>query len=88
MHDAVTTTIGLCAAFLTTVAFVPQALKTWRTGSAEDFSWGWLVLLSAGLGTWLVYGLLKSDVAIISANAMTLTLVLSIALVKAKGRLR
>ena len=83
---AMITLIGLCAAFLTTVAFVPQALKTWQTGEAEDFSWGWIALLSAGLFTWLVYGLLKRDAAIIAANAVTLTLVLSIAYVKARRK--
>ena len=79
-----TTIIGLCAAFLTTAAFVPQAVKTFRTGKADDFAWGWLVMLIAGLFLWLVYGLLKGDVAIISANAVTLTLVLSIAVVKVR----
>ena len=83
--NRMTTIIGLCAAFLTTAAFVPQAIKTFRTGKADDFAWGWLVLLSVGLFLWLVYGLLKSDAAIISANTVTLALVVSIAIVKARS---
>ena len=36
--DGWTEGIGLVAGVLTTVAFVPQVLRTWRTGSARDFS--------------------------------------------------
>jgi MtN3 and saliva related transmembrane protein len=48
------TVIGLLAAILTTLAFVPQVLKTWRSRSTHDISLGTFALLVAGVATWLV----------------------------------
>ena len=79
-----TTLIGIFAGLLTTTAFIPQVMKTWRTRQADDFSWLWLAMFSVGIATWLGYGVLMSDVAIIAANAITLVLVASIALIKAR----
>ena len=75
--------LGIFAGLLTTAAFVPQVVKTWRTRQARDFSWLWLAMFSTGIAAWLCYGILISDVAIIAANAVTLALVLSIAAIKA-----
>src|SRR5207248_3593590 len=66
------TLLGLLAGACTTVSFLPQVVRTFRTGSAKDMSWGWLSLFGAGVGGWLAYGLVGRDVAIIVANATTL----------------
>ncbi|HET6321137.1 MAG TPA: PQ-loop domain-containing transporter [Hyphomicrobium sp.] len=42
------TIIGLLAATLTTVAYVPQVVKTWRTRSTHDLSFGMFALLVPG----------------------------------------
>jgi MtN3 and saliva related transmembrane protein len=84
MSDSIITIIGMLAAAGTTGAFVPQVIKTWRTRQADDFSWGYLTIFSLGVALWLVYGLLRSDVAVIAANAATLLLVLTIAVLKAR----
>ena len=76
--------IGLIAAFCTTVAFVPQVLKLWRTKSAEDLSLSMFVIFSTGVGLWLVYGLLISDIPIILANTITLMLCLVILILRQK----
>jgi len=73
------TLLGFVAGALTTVSFVPQAVKTWRSRHCDDLSWGMLVLFAAGVGTWLAYGLMTSNLPIIAANAVTLALVLFIA---------
>lgn len=83
--NSMTTTIGIFAGLLTTTAFIPQVMKTWRTRQADDFSWMWLTMFSGGIATWLGYGILIDDVAIIAANAVTLVLVASIAVIKARG---
>jgi MtN3 and saliva related transmembrane protein len=80
-----TTLIGIFAGLLTTTAFIPQVMKTWRTRQADDFSWVWLGMFSSGIAVWLGYGVLLRDVAIILANAVTLVLVASIAVIKARG---
>jgi len=69
-----TTTIGLVAAFLTTVAFLPQVIKTWKTKSAKDLSLGMFLIFSTGVLLWLIYGLLVNDLPIILANIFTLSL--------------
>lgn len=69
------TIIGLAAATLTTIAFLPQVIKTWKAQSAKDLSFGTFTILSTGVFLWLVYGILISDLPIILANAVTLLLV-------------
>jgi MtN3 and saliva related transmembrane protein len=68
------TALGLAAGFCTTIAFVPQVLKTWRSRSAADLSLGTFSVFVVGLALWLVYGLVRGDVAMTAANAVTLPL--------------
>lgn len=72
------TIIGLAAGFCTTVAFLPQALKTWRSKSAKDLSLGMYLIFCTGVALWLTYGILISDLPIILTNVVTLLLALSI----------
>jgi MtN3 and saliva related transmembrane protein len=66
--------IGLIAGAMTTSAFVPQAVRTWRTRSARDFSLGLLVLLVAGNTLWMAYGFLKGSTGLVAANLVTVPL--------------
>lgn len=68
------TALGLLAATLTTLAFLPQVIKTWRSKSAEDLSLGTFGMFCAGVVCWLAYGLLIEDLPIILANVVTLVL--------------
>lgn len=70
------------AGVLTTSAFVPQAIKTWRTRSARDFSVALLVLLVVGNLLWLTYGALKGSMGLVAANVVTVPLTLFILIVK------
>ena len=72
------TILGLVAAALTTGAYVPQVVKTWRSGSSADLSLGTYATLLAGLAAWLAYGLLLGDLPIILANVVTIALVGSV----------
>jgi len=72
------TLLGFVAGTLTTLAFLPQVIKTWRTKSSNDLSVSTLGMISTGVLLWLVYGLLVGDLPIIVANAVTLVLVVSI----------
>ena len=69
------TILGLVAAALTTGAYVPQVVKTWRSGSSADLSLGTYVILLAGLFAWLAYGVILDDLPIILANVVTICLV-------------
>jgi MtN3 and saliva related transmembrane protein len=72
--NSITSTIGFIAAILTTVSFVPQVLKVWRTRSAKDISLGMYSLFTLGIATWLVYGVLIDSWPVILANLVTLIL--------------
>lgn len=79
-----TTLIGGVAACGTTLAWLPQVLKTWKSRSAEDFSWSYLAMFTTGVACWLVYGFLKKDGVIIAANGVTLLLVVTVFFVKVR----
>ncbi len=68
------TALGLLAGTLTTIAFVPQVLKTWRTRSTHDISLGMFAIFVTGVGTWVVYGAMIGDVPVILTNVATLLL--------------
>ncbi|AUX29718.1 MULTISPECIES: SemiSWEET transporter [Sorangium] len=74
MHREVVTALGLVAATLTTISFLPQVLRTLRTHDTRSISVGMYAAFVTGVGLWLVYGLLTGDVPIIVANAITFVL--------------
>jgi MtN3 and saliva related transmembrane protein len=71
---AYVTAIALGAAFCMTIAFLPQAIKTWRTRSTKDISLGTYLIFAIGIALWLIYGLLLHDIPLIAANGVTLLL--------------
>lgn len=73
-----TTLIGLAAATCTTIAFVPQALKAWRTRSTKDMSLSMFVVMVVGTALWLIYGAIRGDLPLILANLVTLGLAAAI----------
>jgi len=70
--------LGLAAGFLTTAAFLPQVLKTWKTKSAKDLSLGMFSLFCLGVLLWLIYGWINQDWPVILANFVTLILASSL----------
>ena len=79
--------IGFAAATLTTVAFLPQVLRTWRLGGHE-LSWGMLTRFGTGVALWLVYGVQRASLPLIAANGLTLLQVLAIAAIKFQAMTR
>lgn len=77
-------TLGLIAGALTSISFLPQVIKTWRSKSARDLSLGMFGIFSAGVSLWLVYGILVNSIPVIAANALTLVLCLVILYFKLK----
>jgi MtN3 and saliva related transmembrane protein len=78
--------IGYAAAVLTTIAFIPQVLHTWRMRSGRGVSLGMYSIFTSGVALWLVYGILLEAWPIIAANGVTLTLALSILALKIRFR--
>ena len=74
--------VGLVAGALTTSSSIPQAFKIVKTKSAKDVSALFFILMSAGMGLWLVYGLARADIALILWNTVSLGFCLSILALK------
>jgi MtN3 and saliva related transmembrane protein len=70
--------VGYIAATLTTIAFVPQAWKTWKTRSASGVSLGMYAIFTTGVALWLAYGLMIRAWPVVIANIVTLVLALFI----------
>jgi MtN3 and saliva related transmembrane protein len=66
--------LGLVAGGLTTVAFLPQVIKTWRSQSARDLSLVMFFVFALGTLLWLIYGIIIKQLPIILANSITLAL--------------
>ena len=74
--------LGLMAAVLTTVGFIPQAVKIIRTKNTRDLSLGMYILLTFGVLSWLTYGILIRDLPVIMANGVTSVFIISILILK------
>jgi len=70
--------LGAVAGLLTTVSFVPQAVKTLRTRQTRDISLSMWVLFCFGVGLWIVYGMLVPAWPVVAANIPTLILAVKI----------
>jgi MtN3 and saliva related transmembrane protein len=70
--------IGTIAAILTTIAFIPQVLHSYRTKDLSGISTPMYTIFTTGVGMWLVYGIIKYDWPLIIANAITFCLAASI----------
>ena len=66
--------IGLSAAFLTTLSFLPQTLMVLRSGETAGISLLMYAMFTIGVASWLAYGLMQASLPIILANAVTLVL--------------
>ena len=73
---------GFAAATLSTIAFLPQVIKTWKTRSAKDVSYALLLTFSTGCFCWVIYGYQVDAIPVMIANAFTLTLNLAILAMK------
>ncbi|HOP07681.1 MAG TPA: SemiSWEET transporter [candidate division Zixibacteria bacterium] len=80
------TIIGLIAGALTTVSFLPQVLKTWRSRSTHDLSLSMYLAFSSGVVLWLVYGVMISSLPVILTNTVTLALTAVILALKLRYR--
>ncbi|MGC6479356.1 MAG: SemiSWEET transporter [Flavobacteriaceae bacterium] len=74
--------IGIVAGILTSVAFVPQILKIWKTKSAADISTGMYLVMITGVVLWFIYGLYLQSFAILLSNAVAFSLQLSVLILK------
>lgn len=80
------TTLGLVAGTLTSIASIPQLVKTLRTRHARDISVWQPLLLAIGVALWLVYGMLIGDLPLILANIVPLICNIMLTILKVRYR--
>jgi len=78
--------IGFAAGTLTTLAYLPQALHSYRTRSVRDISLTMLVTLNAGLLLWVGYGVAIHSMPLILANVLTFALASPLLIMKLRFR--
>lgn len=74
--------LGLVAGTLTTVAFLPQLIQTWKTKATKDISLGMFLIFTTGVLLWLTYGILINSLPVMVANGLTFLLALAILVLK------
>lgn len=79
---------GYIAAMLTTTAFAPQAILTWKTRSVDGISLGMYSMFTLGVTLWLIYGVLIQAWPVVAANTITLFLASFILGMKIRYRAR
>jgi MtN3 and saliva related transmembrane protein len=82
MDPVIVNLVGGAAATLTTICWLPQAIKILRTQNTKAISLLTYSVFAAGLALWLTYGVLLGSWPIIGSNVVTLALVIPIILLK------
>ena len=62
---------GGLAGILTTVSFLPQVYKTWKTKSTDSLSMPMLLMMTTGIFLWGVYGFALGSMSMIVSNVVT-----------------
>ncbi len=76
--------IGLIAGTCTTISFLPQVIKTFRTKETKDISLSMYIVLATGIFLWTIYGILIESLPVILANSISFVLATIILILKKK----
>lgn len=74
MHSMLTDTVGIAGAALTTLCWLPQAMKILRERDTRALSLPATASFTFGIVLWLIYGVAIADWPLIGSNAVTLAL--------------
>lgn len=85
MNENIHVIIGYLAACLTTISFLPQAIKTIRSRCTRGISVAMYALFTIGVFFWCLYGILVKDCILISANIITFIFALPILVISIKN---
>ncbi|MCP9752143.1 SemiSWEET family sugar transporter [Ferruginibacter sp. HRS2-29] len=78
--------IGYIGGIFSSVSFLPQVIKIWKTKSATDLSMPTLLLLTCNVTLWLSYGISISNRPLWITNAIVLSMVLAMIYFKIRFR--
>jgi MtN3 and saliva related transmembrane protein len=80
------TFLGLLAAALTSLSYIPQVKKALPRGATRDLSFKTLGILATGLGLWIAYGAVQGDWVIVIANVIGFLLVATLLVLKRRDQ--
>ncbi len=83
-----TTVLGLAAAALTSLSYIPQVRKAFPRDATDDISLKMLIALFTGLALWIVYGITRGDLVIVAANGVGAILVGTVLIFKIRDLAR
>jgi MtN3 and saliva related transmembrane protein len=78
------TIIGTIAGIFTSIASLPQLIKSWKTKQTKDISLLTFSILDAGVFLWAIYGIMIDDYPVMIANIITFVIVSGIVILKLK----
>lgn len=67
------TWLGVAAGAITSIGFIPQLIRGYKTKQLDDVSYWMPLVLTTGMFLWLIYGIVRNDIAIIAANTFGVT---------------
>jgi len=67
------TWLGFVAGAVTSIGFIPQLVRGFKTKHLEDVSYWMPLVLATGMSLWLIYGFFRQDIAIVVANSLGVT---------------
>lgn len=78
--------IGIAAATLTTLSFMPQVIKTIKSKDTESISFYMYLMFVSGVFCWIIYGFFLNNYQIITANIITFILAGTVLMMKIKDK--
>jgi len=66
--------VGYFGSFLTSITFIPQVYKAWKTKSVGDLSIWMMLIVVLSTMVWLVYGFAINSGPVIVANSIVFVL--------------
>lgn len=74
--------LGYLAGALTTLSFIPQAWRTFRTKDVSGISLRMYCIFTLGIAVWLTYGIVLKETPMIVANSVSLVLACAVLAMK------
>ena len=71
--DSTLELFGLIAGAITSMGFIPQLIRGYKTKKLEDISYFMPIVLAIGMTMWFVYGFLLDAIAVMIANLFGVT---------------
>ncbi len=84
MDGTIIKIVGLVAGACTSCAIIPQVITTFKKKKASDVSFLMFIVMLTGNVLWVIYGVVKSDLAIILTNLVTVGLNVTMLVLKVK----